>query len=157
MRSAISIAFDQGAFDKQTMSRWRKGQSVNPKGRPKSGTAIAELARRQVERHRLIEKLGSIGAAENEYADGDIDQQLPAIQLLLGYGYGPPRGESEGREDIQIQVIYVETNHIAVTGAAPSATPSHPASETVQRGLLRAPLGQDAAGDGSPDPSGSSR
>ncbi|HEY7339187.1 MAG TPA: DUF5681 domain-containing protein, partial [Bryobacteraceae bacterium] len=100
------------------MARWRKGQSGNPGGRPKRGTAIAELARRQIERHRLIEKLGSIGARANEYADADVDQQLRAIQLLLAYGYGPPRAENMGGEGIRIQVTYAETNHIAITGAA---------------------------------------
>jgi hypothetical protein len=44
------------------MARWTKGQSGNRKGRPKSGIAIAELARGQVARHKLIEKLGRIGA-----------------------------------------------------------------------------------------------
>jgi hypothetical protein len=117
--------------------------------------AIAELARRQVERHRLIEKLGSISAGANEYSDVAIDQQLRAIQLLLSYGYGPPRGESEGGEGIKIEVMYAETNHIAINGAAPGPTPHHPGSETVQRGLLRVPLGQDGAGDGSLDPSSS--
>jgi hypothetical protein len=37
------------------MARWAKGQSGNPSGRPRAGTAIADLARRQVDQHKLIE------------------------------------------------------------------------------------------------------
>ena len=137
------------------MARWAKGQSGNPKGRPKAATAIADLARSQVERHKLVEKLGSIGAGEGDYREVDVDQQLRAIQLLLAYGYGPPRAEIEGREGLVIQVSYVERNQIAVTSAAPGAIPSDSGSQAVQCRLLRAPLGQDGVGDGSPDSSGS--
>jgi hypothetical protein len=80
------------------MARWVKGRSGNPQGRPKHGTAIAEVARRQLERHRLIETLGSIGARAQEYAQVDVDQQMRAIQLLLAYGYGPPRAEISSGE-----------------------------------------------------------
>src|ERR1700686_1317794 len=100
------------------MPRWAKGQSGNRRGRPKSGTAIAELARAQVEKHRLIEKLGSIGARQSEYEKVDVDQQMRAIQLLLAYGYGPPRAEIKTGEGVVIQVIYAETNHIAIASAA---------------------------------------
>ena len=136
------------------MARWTKGQSGNPRGRPKSGNAIADLARSQVEKHRLIDKLGAVGARTNEYADVAVDQQLRAIQLLLSYGYGPPRAEIEGSEGLKIQVIYAETNHIAITGAASGAASGDSASPTLQRGLLRPPLGQDRVGDGPVDPSG---
>ena len=137
------------------MARWVKGKSGNPSGRPKSGTAIADLARTQIEKHKLVEKLGSIGAGQGDYRDVEIDQQLRAIQLLLAYGYGPPRPETEGCEGLKIQVIYAETNHIAIAGAAPGAGPSDSRSQAVQCRLLRAPLGQDGVGDGSPDSSGS--
>jgi hypothetical protein len=40
------------------MARFFKGQSGNPRGRPLRGTAIAELARAQVRKYKLIEKLG---------------------------------------------------------------------------------------------------
>jgi hypothetical protein len=136
------------------MARWIKGQSGNPQGRPREGTAIAGLARSQVERHKLIEKLGGIGAREGEYAKVDVDQQIRAIQLLLAYGYGPPRAELEGGDAVVIEVTYVERNQIRIDGTAPSAIAGGAAGETVQRGLLRSPLGEDGIGNGSADPLG---
>ena len=102
----------------------------------------------------MIEKLGEIGARAGEYAKVGVDQQIRAIQLLLSYGYGPPRSEVERGDAAVIQVTYVERNQIAINGAAPSATTGNGMGETVQRGLLRAPLGQDGTGNGSADPSG---
>src|SRR5262245_6825184 len=137
------------------MGRWNRGQSGNPRGRPKNGIAVAEL-RTQVEKHRLIEKLGNIGARRGEYANVDMDKQVRAIQLLLSYGYGPPRGlEIGGTEGIVIQVVYAETNQITVTEASPAASASDSRSETVQRCMLRTPLGEDGLGNGPSDPSGS--
>jgi Family of unknown function (DUF5681) len=134
------------------MPRWIKGKSGNPKGRPRRGTAIAELARSQIERHKLVDKLGNLGARVGEYAEVDVDLQLRAIQLLLAYGYGPPRPEVAGAEGIVIQVTYVERNPIAITSAPSGASPSDSGSPAVQCRLLRAPLGQDGVGDGSTDP-----
>ena len=139
------------------MARWTKGKSGNPRGRPRSGTAVADLARRQVDKHKLIDKLASIAAGANEYSDVDVDQQIRAIQLLLNYGYGPPRAEVQSSEGLVIQVVYAETNQIAITSAARGAVTSDSGVEAVQRGVLRAPLGQDAAGDGPPDSSGLAR
>ena len=133
------------------MARWTKGHSGNPRGRPRAGTAIADLARRQVDHHKLIETLGSIAAGQR--ASVDVDQQLRAIQLLLAYGYGPPRAENETPGGLKIEVIYAETNHIAIAGAPLGATARDPASQAVQCRLLRAPLGQDGVGDGSADSS----
>src|SRR5262245_12079087 len=98
------------------MGRWNRGQSGNPRGRPKNGIAVAEL-RTQVEKHRLIDKLGNTGARAGEYANVDMDKEVRAIQLLLSYGYGPPRGhEIGGSEGILIQVVYAETNQIRKRG-----------------------------------------
>lgn len=136
------------------MARWTKGKSGNPRGRPKKGTAIAGLARKQIEKHKLVEKLGSIGARQAEYSDVDLDQQLRAIQLLLSYGYGPPRAELDTSEKgVVVQVIYAERHQIAINGAALGAAEGDPGSQTIQRGLLRPPLGEDDAGNGPPDPS----
>ena len=136
------------------MARWIKGESGNPRGRPRNGTAVAVLARSQVEKHKLVEKLGRIGARAAEYSDVSADQQLRAIQLLLAYGYGPPRPEIDGNDGIVIQVTYAETNRVAIDGAACSATTGDPGGQAVQRGLLRAPLGQDRAGNGPVDSPG---
>ena len=40
--------------------KWMKGQSGNPKGRPREAAAIAGLARNQVQKHKLVEKLGPV-------------------------------------------------------------------------------------------------
>lgn len=130
------------------MARWLRGQSGNPRGRPKKGNAIADLARQQIEKHRLVEKLGSIAARQSEYSDVEVTEQLRAIQMLLAYGYGgPPRAELEaGDGNVVIQVIYAETNQIAIAGAALRPTTSDRTGEAIQRGLLRAPLGENGSG-----------
>ncbi len=93
-----------------------------------------------------MEKLGSIAARRGEYGEVDVDQQVRAIQLLLSYGYGPPRPDVDRNDSgIVIQVIYAERNPIAIAGATCGATRSGRASETLQRGLLRPPLGEDRA------------
>jgi hypothetical protein len=66
-----------------------------------------------VEKHKLVEKLGSIGSRRDEFGQVDVDQQLRAIQLLLSYGYGPPRAENGlepmkrimGKPDIENSMI----------------------------------------------------
>jgi hypothetical protein len=136
------------------MGRWLTGQSGNPKGRPRNEIAIAALARSQVKKHKLVERLGRIGARAGEYSKVDFDQQIRAIRLLLAYGYGPPRGEIEGNEGVVIQVNYVERNSIAINCATSRAVEDHSASETVQRGLLRPPVGQDDARNGPVDSPG---
>jgi hypothetical protein len=116
---------------------------------------VADLARTQIQKYGLIEKLGQIAGRANGYADVEVDQQLRAIQLLLSYGYGPPKAELDRNEGgVIIQVVYAERSQIAIAGTARGAIEGDSASETIQCSLLRAPLGQDGAGDGPTDPSG---
>jgi hypothetical protein len=84
---------------------------------------------------------------------GDVQ----AMRLLLSYTDGLPiaRAELQGPEGIQITVTYVQQNNrIDLTGAAPSTDENHPGVQAPQCRVLRAPLGQDKAGDGSPDSRG---
>lgn len=127
---------------------WRKGSSGNPRGRPRSGEELGTLLRQIVDRKRFAEKL-----CELCYA-GDVQ----AMRLLLAYTDGPPQGRLEGEsngEGIQITVTYVQQNNrLEIAGPASGAGPDSVRSETVQHHLLRAPLGQDGAGNGSVDPHG---
>jgi hypothetical protein len=116
--------------------------------------AIAELARKEVEKRKLVETLGKIGGRQGEYSKVDYGDQLNAIKALLSYGYGPPRAEMESSSDVVIQVTYVERNQIAATGASPSANESDSGMRAVQCDLLRTPLGQDGSGDESSDSDG---
>jgi len=134
--------------------RWQKGQSGNPKGRPRSGLAIADLARQEVEKRGLIVTLGRIATREGDYAKVDPTVQIHDIKTLLAYGYGPPRAESESREGIVIQVTYVEKNQFTIAGATPGAGTSNSASQAIQCSLLRPTVGQDGTGNESPDLSG---
>jgi len=133
------------------MARWNKGQSGNPTGRPRNGLAIAELARKEVEKRKLVETLGKIGGRQGEYGKVDYGDQLNAIKALLAYGYGPPRGEIESSEGIVIQVTYVQRNQLTPAGATRGAIEGPPGGHPVQHRLLRPPLGQDNPGDGSAD------
>src|SRR4051812_29640194 len=139
------------------MPQWIEGQSGNPRGRPKAGSSIAELARAQVEKHKLIETLANIGAHQKEYANVDVGEQLRAIQLLLSYGYGPPRAEIEANERLLIEVVYVERNSVAITSPLSGPATGDSAGIPVQRGLLRSTLGQDGTGNEPPDSSGAPR
>jgi hypothetical protein len=73
----------------RNLKPWRKGESGNPRGRPPTGQAIAELARAEVDKHGLLVKLGNIAAR------GRGDKQFRAIQLLLNYAFGQPRSTNE--------------------------------------------------------------
>ena len=71
-----------------------KGQSGNPKGRPKVGATIAEICRELADRHKLLERWAKIAAGEIKMKD---DAQVQAVKLILAYGFGQPRQEIDNR------------------------------------------------------------
>jgi hypothetical protein len=100
-----------------------------------------------VDRQRFAEKL-----CELCYA-GDVQ----AMRLLLSYTDGLPvgRGEEQDIQGIQITVSYVQQNNtVEFTSASSGASETDPGGETLQRPVLRAPLGQDRTGNGSTDSPG---
>src|SRR5579863_1905645 len=101
---------------------WRKGQTGNPRGRPRSEEDLGALLRRTIDRKRFAEKLCDLCYA------GDVQ----AMRLLLAYTDGLPiaTAELETSDGLHIEVTYVEQNHIAVTNAAPGTISDYPASST---------------------------
>ena len=129
----------------QTKTSWKKGQSGNPRGRPRSGQALGEILRHTVDRKRFAEKL-----CELCYA-GDVQ----AMRLLLSYTDGLEIASVESNDAIQITVNYVQQNNrIELTGPTPGAASDNRGIKTLQRGLLRSALGENRVGDGSTDSSG---
>lgn len=106
---------------------WRICESGNLKGRPPLLSSIAELARGEITKHGLVEKLGEIAAGKRHT---NIDHQLRAITLLLAYGFGPPRAEIEGSGaggTAEIVVTYVNRAAVFANGRGlPTADAEEP-------------------------------
>jgi hypothetical protein len=74
------------------MAHWEKGTSGNPHGRPrgsrnKSTAEIKDILAANVSFEALVQKLYAMALKGN----------VKAAELLLGYGYGRPKGSEELR------------------------------------------------------------
>ena len=128
------------------------GHSLNALGRPR--LALSELCRQQITKRGLVRVLGEIAARCGKHKDQvSVADQVRAIQLLLTYGYGAPKGEIESG-DLKIEVIYADNRQVNLTAAARGTGANHSGVEEIQCGSLRQALGENQVGDGQTDSSG---
>ncbi len=106
------------------MAKWIAGQSGNPMGRPRSGVSAADLARKQIDRHKLFEKLGELAARVNEKgADPRIvTAAMRAAEILMDRGFGkPPQEIHQSKTELQIRVIYADIEQRSSLDVAPAS------------------------------------
>jgi hypothetical protein len=71
--------------------RWQPGQSGNPAGRPKRGESLAEIVRRSVDPHELVDTLLSIARS----VGAKSSDRIAAVGLIMDRGWGKPLAQVE--------------------------------------------------------------
>jgi hypothetical protein len=73
----------------QTRGRWQKGRSGNPKGRPRTGLALAEAIREKVPPAQIIERAVKILESDDDAA------AMTAARFLAEFGFIKPPQQLE--------------------------------------------------------------
>jgi hypothetical protein len=107
------------ALQRDRHGRYIKGGSGNPLGRPRN--ALSDLCRREVDKCKLAAGLGDIFLRRGKYKDATVADCIRAAQLLLAYGFGPPRADVEMADGSVVRVIYEQRNRIEVASPASGA------------------------------------
>jgi hypothetical protein len=85
---------------------FQKGQSPNPRGRPRGGTSVAEYIRGLAGPHAraYIDHLHSLAVEPH----GDVKTRIAAIEILLERGWGKPPQDVNlgGQETSPVTVIH---------------------------------------------------
>jgi hypothetical protein len=127
--------------------QWQPGQSGNPSGKPSALVVFerkfAEALANQGSPKELAEMIWNAARRGESWAI-----------LKLSERFEWQRFEGTDDKELRITVEYVQRSEIAITGAASSADEGDWGGEAIQHNLLRAPMGQDNAGDGPADSAG---
>lgn len=117
---------------------WKKGESGNPKGRPRSGNSLAEAIRRLVDPDDVAKELWAI--AQTSPSD---QTRLRAMEIVLGFGYKKPAqvlevGPADPFEDMsedELRALIAEDD-AQLAQLEEVASEGGPALSTSVRGVL---------------------
>jgi len=123
---------------------WAPGNTGNSLGRPR--TALSELCRREISKRGLVAGLGAIFARTGKYKDAAVADSIRAAQLMLAYGFGPPRPEESETANGTIRVIYEKRSRVEITGTASGAVAGDLREAALQCDGVREKMGEIDAG-----------
>jgi len=91
-------------------TRWKPGQSGNPKGRPKKRDSLVSLLKEVLEKEYLADKKGRTWAEvlTDQLLLKAVKGDMIAQRIIWEYVEGKPKQEIEIPSDIKIHVNYVK-------------------------------------------------